>query len=195
MRQIANEFALWFAALQTPAITATAAKKRLQEMTDDEFAVTLAEYNAANAPADIAESGIKHPDTLIVDARIVDITELKGDNEGASAVSIVTASGKPLSFVATNKQVGNADNKGFGLSIGGFANLTLEERVAKKTQYIDKDTNAVKYHEKSGYGFITAKKLDAESFMLAGIMLNANPAVQNALLQVHLAKINAGLVG
>ena len=193
MRTLIPAMVAWFAAAQNPVLTSANASKKLQAMSDDEYNVTLAEYNA-QLDTELPVGDYKHAEQLIVDARIVDVTALGGANEGASAVSIVTASGKPMSFVCTNKQVGDADKKGFGLAIGGYAKFTLEERIEKKTQYIDKDTDAIKYHEKSGFGFITAQKLDAESFMLAGLNVNTNPAVQNALLQVHLAKINAGLI-
>lgn len=193
MRTLIPAMVAWFAAAQNPVLTSARATKALQEMSDDEYAVTLAEYNATLV-SETSIGGYKHAEQLIVDARIVDITALGGTNEGASAVAVVTASGKPMSFVCTNKQVGDADKKSFGLAVGGFAKFTLEERIEKKTQYLDKDTDRIKYHEKSGFGFINAQKLDAESFMLAGLNVNSNPAVQNALLQVHLAKINAGLV-
>lgn len=191
MRKIENALLLWYIATMNPSLTSNQGKKALQEMTDEEFQEVQDKYDAAHA-VDIVPDGIRMPDAVVVTGKIVDLTQLLGDNEGATAVSIVTSSGKPMSFVCTNKQVGDSERKGFGLNVGGYAEFHLEERIAKKTQYTDTETGVVKYHEKSGFGFVSSKKITAEEFTLAGIAASTNPAVQNALLQIHLAKINAG---
>lgn len=189
-RTIESTLLAWYA--NKANLAATKAKKALEDMSDEAFKVEVAEFEASQDAG--TDDDLVTGEVITYAGRIVDITALTGDNEGSSAVSTITASGKPLTFVATNKQVGDSDRKGFGLRVGGFATFTVEERIAGKTQFRDPETGAVTYHKKDGYGFRRAEKLDSEAFLMEGIVKNANPAVQDALLKIHLKKLEVGLI-
>lgn len=168
------------------------ARKELQLMNDDEYQAVLDNMPTAQ-PVGSTAGTVHKPEEFKAIAKIISVSELRGDNEGSSIVECVTANRKPLAFVVTNKQAGSEERRGFGLKEGAIFEFILEDRIEGVTQYINKDTGAIETHQKSGNGFVKSGKIDEFAFMISQAeaskpehfqaILNAGVALQAARMQ------------
>jgi hypothetical protein len=165
------------------------ARKALNAMDDADYQAVIDDMPSA-APVGTT---LHKPEEFKAIAKIIAVTELRGDNEGSSIVECVTSARKPIAFVVTNKQAGSEERRGFGLREGSIFEFTLEERIEGVTQYLNKDTGSIDTHQKSGNGFVKSGRIDEFAFMIEQAtsskpehfqaILNAGVALQAARMQ------------
>lgn len=164
-------------------VSATAAKNALKAISEEEFAILVAEYESAQLPKSTGK--LVQPEQFSVVGKITEIVPLSGEFIGNSAVTIKTPIGQSITFVITNKQAGDEQTRGFNLVSGKVANFTLEKRLALKTQYVDTKDGLIKQHQKDGFGFVSCGTLDAEEYMISRLE-NTSPERVNAVANVML---------
>lgn len=162
MNRTDKGFERYFADLN--GLNASEAKKAIKALTDDEFDALVAGMPVVKTAVKVDK--LVKPQVTTIIGKIVEISPLHGANEGSTAVVVSTASGESVAFVVTNKQLGDQVNKGFGLTLNKVAQFTIEKRIADTTQFVDKDTDMVTFHTKTGNGFVSASAIAHTEYLI-----------------------------
>lgn len=144
-------------------INASEAKAQIKKMSDDDFAALVAKMPE---PTVATNAKVVAPELISVNGEIIEINPINivAGKQPASAITISTVDGKPITFVVTNVQLGTEERRGFALKVGKIAEFTLEKRIAGVTTYLDDTDQVVKPHEKSGYGFSKSSAIKQSVF-------------------------------